>query len=98
MQKIANIPARPKLMGLPTRRVIIITVVKTMVFEIRIERRKSQFTDDRFNCAKDMKIREGRENVPTNVLMPFDSVSEMRFIRPAKYPQIIIAKHCAKAG
>lgn len=35
--------------------------------------------------AIDMNINEGKENVPTNVLRPFDSVCEMRLPLPAKY-------------
>lgn len=83
---MANIPARPKLCPLlTTNKVTITTERNTMVFETRIESRNFQFTEVKSSCAKDMKIKEGSENVPTKVFMPFASVSEIRFIRPAKY-------------
>lgn len=81
---MANMPALPKLKGLATSKVRAITHTNTMLLEISMERRKSQLTDVSSSFAKDMKIREGRENVPTNVFMPFASVSEIMFIRPAK--------------
>lgn len=87
VQNIANIPALPKLIGLPTNRVTTITEIKTMVLDMRIDNRNIQFTLLRFNSAMDIKIKDGNENVPTNVFIPLASVSLTRFMRPAKYLQ-----------
>lgn len=85
VQNIANIPARPKFNGRPTSNVIIITEKNTILLAIKIDNRNNQLTEPNSNSAKDIKISEGNENVPTNVLIPLASVSDIRFMRPAKY-------------
>lgn len=84
VQNIAKIPARPTLTGLPTNNVTIITAKNTILFAINIDNKNSQLTADKSNSANDMKINDGKANVPTNVFIPFASVSEIKFIRPAK--------------
>lgn len=84
VQNIAKIPARPKFTGRPTSSVTIITVKNTKLFAINIESKNNQFTELRSSSAKDIKINDGRAKFPTNVLIPFASVSEIRFMRPAK--------------
>lgn len=85
VQKMAKMPARPRFKGLPTNKVIIITAKNTTPFAINTEVKNSQFTEERFKVASDIKIRDGNEKVPTKVLMPFASVSDIIFMRPAKY-------------
>lgn len=85
VQKIAKIPALPNFKGLPTRRVITITEKNIILFDTRIDKRNSQLTWLSSSSARDMNMRDGRENVPTKVLIPFASVSEIKFIRPAEY-------------
>lgn len=77
-------PALPKFIGLPTSMVTMITEKKTTLFAINIDKRNSQFTELKSSCASDMNINEGRENVPTNVLIPLASVSDIKFVLPAK--------------
>lgn len=60
------------------------TAKKTIDFAMSIDSRNVQLTDVRSSCASDMKINDGSENVPTNVLMPFASVSDIKFILPAQ--------------
>lgn len=43
------------------------------------------YTDLKLSLAIDIKMRAGREKVPTNVLRPNDSVCEIRLHRPATY-------------
>lgn len=64
---------------------MIITDKNTRLLATRMESRKNQLTVVNSSSARDMKMSAGRENVPTKVLMPFPSVSEMRFMRPAAY-------------
>lgn len=85
VQNIAKIPARPKFIGRPTNKVIIITAKNTIDLAINIETKNIQFTELKSSSASDIKIKDGREKVPTNVLKPFASVSEIKFMRPAKY-------------
>lgn len=92
VQNIPNIPALPKLIGLPTNRVIIITEKNTIALATNIERRNIQFTELKSSSAKDIKIKDGKANVPTNVFNPFASVSDIKFIRPAKYLKGITLK------
>lgn len=91
VQKIAKIPALPRFRGLNTDNVIIKTLKNTILFDINIDRRKIQLTELRSNLTRDMKIRLGKENVPTNIFMPFTSVSNTQFIRPAKYLKNILS-------
>lgn len=44
-----------------------------------------QLTELRFSVAIDMKMSDGRANVPTNVFKPLASVAEIIFNRPATY-------------
>lgn len=81
---MAKIPALPNFRGLPTSRVINITEKNIILFDTSIDNRNSQLTWLNSSSARDMNISEGKENVPTKVLIPFASVSEIRFIRPAE--------------
>lgn len=83
MQNIANSPARPALTGRRTSKVTIMTEKKTIPLAIKIARRNRQLTEVRSSLASDMKIRDGSEKVPTKVLRPFASVSEIKLRRPA---------------
>lgn len=85
VQNIAKMPALPKLIGLPTNIVTTITEKNTMLLAIKIDKRNVQLTEVKSSCANDININDGNENVPTKVLMPLASVSDIRFIRPAKY-------------
>jgi hypothetical protein len=60
----------PGFTGLVTRRVMRSTDPNTIPFDIRIERRKYQETEERSKVARDMKIREGKEKTPTKVESP----------------------------
>lgn len=83
VQNIAKIPALPKFIGLLTNSVMTRTVKNTSPFAMSIDNRNNQFTELKSNWAKDIKISDGSEKVPTNILIPFASVSETIFIRPA---------------
>lgn len=85
VQKIAKIPAAANLLGLPINKVITITEKNTILFAISTDAKNNQLTWLRSSCAKDIKMRDGNEKVPIKELIPFASVSEIRFIRPAKY-------------
>lgn len=85
VQNIAKIPALSNFRGLVTNKVIIITEKNTILFATNIDKRKSQFTSPNSNSAKDRNIRAGSEKLPTKVPIPLASVSEIKFIRPAKY-------------
>lgn len=85
VQNIAKMPALSNFKGLVTKRVIIITAKNTILFAISIDKRKSQLTSPSSNSANDINIRAGKEKVPTNVPIPLASVSEIKFILPAKY-------------
>jgi len=87
VQKIANSPARPALIGRLTRRVTATTTRNTIVLATRIDNKNIQLTEERSSSARERKISAGSENEPTKVLRPFTSVWEIRLIRPATYLQ-----------
>lgn len=84
---MAKIPALPKLAGLDTRRVTMITAKNMTPLAIKIDNKKVQFTVEKSRRARDKKIKEGRANVPTNVAIPLDSVVVTTLRRPAMYLQ-----------
>ena len=65
-------------LSLVVKKVMIITEKKTEAFARSMAPRKVQFTEVIFNWHKVLNIRDGSANVPTNVLSPFASVSEMK--------------------
>jgi hypothetical protein len=65
VQKIANIPDFPTFSGRITSKEINKTEKNAIDFEIKIASRKSQLTVLQLTEYKDIKIVEGRANVPT---------------------------------
>ena len=57
---------------------ISITEKKTDALARRIDPRKAQLTEVIFRVQRVLNIRAGNANVPTNVLSPFASVSDMK--------------------
>lgn len=83
MQNIAYIPALPKWTCLDTSKVTIITPKNTIPLASKIASKNVQLTVLKSNRAKDKNIKLGRAKVPTNVAIPFDSVDDTIFKRPA---------------
>jgi hypothetical protein len=71
--------------GLVTSSVITRTTRKTDDFAKRMASKNSQLTELRSSVAIDMKIRDGKEKVPTKVFNPLASVAEIMFNLPATY-------------
>jgi hypothetical protein len=71
--------------GLVTSNVITRTTMKTDAFAKRIASKNCQLTELRSSVAIDIKIRDGREKVPTKVFKPLASVVEIMFNLPATY-------------
>lgn len=85
MQKIANIPARPKCMGLEIETVTTITPKNITPLASNMASRNVQFTVVKSSLASDTKISDGSAKVPTNVAIPLDSVDDTTLRRPAIY-------------
>lgn len=78
-------PALPKFVGLVIRSETIPTAKNTMHFEMSMANKNIQFTVSQFNVTSDVKIRDGKANVPTNVFNPLVSALEIILSRPAIY-------------
>lgn len=59
--------------------------MKTEAFAKKIASKNSQLTELRSSVAIDIKIKDGKAKVPTNVFKPLASVAEIMFNRPATY-------------
>ena len=83
MVNIAKSAAQPGFDGLLITRHIPRTMKNTKLLAIKTARRNFQFTRLKSSFASDIKIKEGRANVPTNVFRPFASVLVMTSNLPA---------------
>lgn len=83
VQKIARIPARPKLSGRVISNDTMPTAKKMIHFEMRMAVKNVQLTVLQSSATSDVKISDGNANVPTNVFRPFVSAFVMIFDRPA---------------
>merc|ERR1719319_424790 len=71
---------------------------KTMDLARVMEPRKTQLTEVRSNWQRLMKMRAGREKVPTKVPRPLDSTSLMKLNFPAMKPRKMMPKHWEEVG
>merc|ERR1719427_20422 len=77
VQKMAKMEGREKDLGLLMMNSIPPTRMKMRVLETKMARRKLHLILLKLSFARDVKIRTGRENLPTNVFRPFASVGGM---------------------
>lgn len=85
MVNIAKSAAQPGFDGLLITRDIPRTTRNTQLLAINTARRNFQFTRLKSSFASDIKIKEGRANVPTKVFSPFPSILVITSNLPAIY-------------
>lgn len=85
MVNIAKSAAQPGFGVLLIIKDILRTTKNTQLLANNTAKRNFQFTKVKFNFANDIKIKEGRANVPTKVFRPFASILVITSNRPAIY-------------